>query len=83
MESYSKRILLNMPRIQDSRFKVQGKVLPGTLNHESEAYSTEYVVNTVEYGTVRFDHCISSFESLFRRFVLYRYYRYHAVIAET
>ena len=24
-----------MPRIQDSRFKVQGKVLPGTLNLES------------------------------------------------
>ena len=41
--TYSKRILLNTPRIQDSRFKVQGKVLPGTLNLGSEAYSTEYV----------------------------------------
>ena len=35
IQTYSKRILLNTPRIQDSRFKVQGKVLPGTLNLES------------------------------------------------
>ena len=35
IQMYSKRILLNTPRIQDSTFKVQGKVLPGTLNLES------------------------------------------------
>ena len=32
---YSKRILLNTPRIQDSRFKVPGRTLPCTLNLES------------------------------------------------
>ena len=35
IQTYSIRILLNAPRIQDSRFKVQGKVLPCTLNLES------------------------------------------------
>ena len=50
IQTYSQRILLNTPRIQDSRFKVQGKVLPGTLNLGSEAYSTAYVLNTFEYA---------------------------------
>ena len=62
IQSYSKRILLNTPRIQDSRFKVPGRTLPCTLNLGSEAYSTEYVLNTFEYGTLRFDHCILYFE---------------------
>ena len=35
IQTYSKRILLNMPRIQDSRFKVPGRTLPCTLNLES------------------------------------------------
>ena len=34
-QRYSKRILLNTPRIQDSRFKVPGRTLPCTLNLES------------------------------------------------
>ena len=61
IQRYSKRILLNTPRIQDSRFKVQGKVLPGTLNLESWIRG---VFNRIrfEYGTLRFDHCILYFE---------------------
>ena len=35
IQTDSGRIQLNTPRIQDSRFKVQGKLLPGTLNLES------------------------------------------------
>ena len=35
IQTYSKRILLNTPRIQDSRFKVPGRTLPCTLNLES------------------------------------------------
>ena len=35
IQRYSKRILLNTPRIQDSRFKVPGRTLPCTLNLES------------------------------------------------
>ena len=59
--AYSKRILLNTPRIQDSRFKVQGKVLPGTLNLESWIRG---VFNRIrfEYGMLWFDiaFCILS-----------------------
>ena len=46
-----KRILLNTPRIQDSRFKVQGKVLPGTLNLESwiRGVFNRIRLNTIEY----------------------------------
>ena len=35
IQTYSKRILLNARRIQDSRFKVPGRTLPCTLNLES------------------------------------------------
>ena len=35
IQTDSGRIQLNTPPIQDSRFKVQGKLLPGTLNLES------------------------------------------------
>ena len=61
---YSKRILLNTPRIQDSRFKVQGRTLPCTLNLESwirgafNRIRIEYVCIRI----LRFDHCILYFE---------------------
>ena len=35
IQRYSKHILLNTPRIQDSKFKVPGRTLPCTLNLES------------------------------------------------
>ena len=51
IQTYSKRILLNTPRIQDSRFKVQGKVLPGTLNLESwiRGVFNRIRLNTIDY----------------------------------
>ena len=52
----SERIQLNMPRIQDSTFKVAGRTLPCTLNLGSGGYSIEYVLNPFECGMLRFDH---------------------------
>ena len=52
IQTDSGRIQLNTPRIQDSRFEVQGKLLPGILNLESEAYSIEYALNPFEYPVV-------------------------------
>ena len=60
IQTDSGRIQLNTPRIQDSRFKVQGKLLPGTLNLESEAYSIEYALNPFEYGPLWSMHLQSS-----------------------
>ena len=50
------RMFLPYLQVQNSR---RG---PRILNLGSEAYSTEYVLNTFEYGTLRFDHCILYFE---------------------
>ena len=36
--------------------------MPCTLNLGSEAYSTEYFLNTLEHGTLRFDDCILHLE---------------------
>ena len=49
-------------KIQDSRCQGELCPAPWILNLGSEAYSTEYVLNTFEYGTLRFDHCILYFE---------------------
>ena len=61
IQSYSKRILLNTPRIQDSRFKVPGRTLPCTLNLESwiRGVFNRIRLNTERCGlTIAF--CISS-----------------------
>ena len=51
IQTYSKRILLNTPRIQDSRFKVPGRTLPCTLNLESwiRGVFNRIRLNTIEY----------------------------------
>ena len=90
IQTYSKRILLNTPRIQDSRFKVPGRTLPCTLNLESwirgvfNRIRFEYVwIRNVAVWPLHFVFraCRCSVDS--RRFVLYRYYRFRAGIAET